>query len=144
MVSIHSLFLENQNNEGIHIILIPIVGLFVNISKSLNYENYNIFLSKVANLSDLDLDPFFDVYDYLKVKNILKEDDAITLEYYGEFINKLSGLIKKKSDRKMSVIYNILFSWTNGKRQQKMMIYVFYATQILKTAYYYPVNTVKN
>ena len=94
-----------DNNEGIHIILLPIVGLFINISKSFNIENYNNFLTKVANLSDLDLDPFFDIYDLLKAQNILNEQDEIILENYKEFIGKLSSMILRKSDRKMSVIY---------------------------------------
>jgi len=79
--------------------------LFINISKSENNENYLTFLSKVANLSDLDLDPFFDVYEVLKTQNILNDQDAISLEVYKELIEKLAGLVKKKSDRKMSVSY---------------------------------------
>lgn len=77
--------------------------MYVNISKSENNENYIIFLSKVAIL--FDLDPFFDVYEVLKNQNILNDQDAISLEVYKELIEKLAGLVKKMSDRKMSVSY---------------------------------------
>ena len=77
--------------------------MYVNISKSENNENYIIFLSEVAIL--FDLDPFFDVYEVLKNQNILNDQDAISLEVYKELIEKLAGLVKKKSDRKMSVSY---------------------------------------
>ena len=77
--------------------------MFINISKSENNENYIIFLSKVAIL--FDLDPFFDVYEVLKNQNILNDQDAISLEVCKELIEKLAGLVKKKSDRKMSVSY---------------------------------------
>jgi len=85
-------------------ILLPIVGLFNNILKSSNFENYNNFLSKVANLSDLDLDTFSYIYEILKSQNILIDQDEIALENYREFIEYLSHLVIKKSDRKMSVI----------------------------------------
>ena len=96
------IYLDNAN-DGIHNILMPIIGLFLNITKSLNYENYNNFLSKIANLSDLDLDPFLDIYELIKSKNILSEQDLITLERYKQIIDQLTSLIKRKSDRKMSV-----------------------------------------
>ena len=96
-------FKTDNENEGIHNIMLPIIGLFINITKSLNYDNYNTFLNKLANLSDLDLDPFIDIYELIKSQNILKDKEVESLELYREFIEKLSGLIKRKSDRKMSV-----------------------------------------
>jgi hypothetical protein len=100
-------FKFEHQTECILDILMPIVGLFVNITKSLNFENYNTFLSKVANLSDLDLDPFIDIYDLIKSQNILKDQAAIDLENYKELIDKLMTLVKRKSDRKMSVMIKI-------------------------------------
>ena len=40
-----------------------------------------------------------------KNQNILNDQDAISLEVCKELIEKLAGLVKKKSDRKMSVSY---------------------------------------
>lgn len=83
----------------------PIIGLFLNITKSLNYDNYNNFLSKIANLSDLDLDPFLEIYDLVKNQNCLSQQDLLNLESYKMIIDKMITLIKRKSDRKMSVNY---------------------------------------
>lgn len=99
--------MKDNPNEGLQSILMPIIGLFLNITKSLNYDNYNNFLSKVANLSDLDLDPFLEIYELIKNLNYLTYQDTINLENYKIIIDKLISLIKRKSDRKMSVISNI-------------------------------------
>jgi hypothetical protein len=85
----------------------PIIGLFLNISKSLNYENYNNFLSKIANLSDLDLDPFLEIYELVNNQNYLSQQDLLNLESYKMILDKLISLIKRKSDRKMSVNYKM-------------------------------------
>ncbi len=98
------LYLDNVS-EGLHSILMPIIGLFINITKSLNCDNYNNFLSKIANLSDLDLDPFLEIYELVNNQNYLSQQDLLNLESYKQFIDKLITLIKRKSDRKMSVIY---------------------------------------
>jgi hypothetical protein len=133
---------ENQQNEGIHIILLPIVGLFVNISKCSNNENYVNFVNKISNLSDLDLEPFTDIYDILKAENILKDKEAVTLENYKEIIEIFKEKVNRKSDRKMSVPYHFNFSWMSGKKQQKTKIFVFYVIQTQRIVFYFLVNMV--
>lgn len=124
-------------------ILFPIVGLFINIGKSVKHENYNNFIVKVANLSDLDTDPFLDIYEMLKAENSLKDENAVLLENFKEIIEIINGKIKKKSDRKMSVDFNFKFSWMNGKMLQKTMKFAFYVILIRKIEYYCRVNMVK-
>lgn len=99
--------IENQV-EKLQDIVLPIIGLFLNITKSLNYENYNTFLSKIANLSDLDLDPFLEIYELIKNQKLLNEEEAKMLESFKEIIDQLVSLIKRKSDRKMSVTKNFI------------------------------------
>merc|ERR1712032_541627 len=78
----------NQQNINIEInsMIYSVLGLFLNIQKNSNTENYLPFVKKISNLSDFDCDPFFELLNTIKNKDIYK-DIRLYVDDFGKLID---------------------------------------------------------
>lgn len=81
-----------------------VLGIFLNIGKNSNSENYKPFIQKLANLSDFHAEPFLNFYELI-ITNKLDKDIDKELKLFRDLIDHLISSREKKRDRTMSVIY---------------------------------------
>ncbi len=83
-----------------------VLGIFININKNKNLENYKNFILKLSNLSDFHVEPYLNLSEYIKNNNLNKdiEEEA---KLYKEIIDILYNSREKKRDRTMSVFIYI-------------------------------------
>ena len=79
-----------------------VIGVILNILKNKEKESFDLFLNKLTNITDLQIEPFLHVYEiisHFKIDSRLKE----SLETYKSFIEYMETKRIKKRDRTMSV-----------------------------------------
>jgi len=81
-----------------------VLGIFININKNKENENYKSFILKLSNLSDFHVEPYLNLCEYIKSKSIDKdiEEEAQTFK---NMIDLLYTSREKKRDRTMSVLF---------------------------------------
>lgn len=77
------------------------MGLFLNIQKNSNTENYLPFVKKISNLSDFDCDPFFNLLNIIREKEFDK-DIKIYVDEFGKMLEFFITMREKKRERTMS------------------------------------------
>jgi hypothetical protein len=80
-----------------------IIGIFINIDLNKEIPKYDEFIKKLANLPDLDMEPFLELY---KTVLNLNEDPKLLdgIEQYKLVVEKIISSSVKKRERTMSVL----------------------------------------
>merc|ERR1712032_381364 len=89
----------NQQNINIEInsMIYSVLGLFLNIQKNSNTENYLPFVKKISNLSDFDCDPFFNLLNEIKNKE-LDKDIKIHFDEFEKLLEFFISMREKKRE----------------------------------------------
>ncbi len=80
------------------------MGIFLNIDKNQSLANFQNFIKKLSNLSDFHVEPYHNLYDLIKSKNLDKKIEE-ELIIFKELLDKLSNSREKKRERTMSVLF---------------------------------------
>jgi hypothetical protein len=84
----------------------PTVGIFINIDINSSVQNYKEFITKFANIQDLDLTPFINLNEIILSIPMGEDNLGLNnqLKKYDEILEKLNSIkVLKKRDRTMSV-----------------------------------------
>lgn len=84
------------------------MGIFINIDKNRNLENYKKFIIRLSNLSDFHVEPYINFYEFVKSKNLDKDIEE-EVQTFKELLDTLANFREKKRDRTMSVIKLLKF-----------------------------------
>ena len=79
------------------------MGVFLNIDRNKNQENYKNFITKLSNLSDFHVEPLQNLCELIKSKGLDKEIEE-EVKIFKELLDMLASSREKKRDRTMSVI----------------------------------------
>ena len=73
----------------------------MNIQKNSNTEGYLPFVKRISNLSDFDSEPFFNLLDIIKSKE-LDKDLKIYIDEFSDILEYFLKMREKKRERTMS------------------------------------------
>jgi hypothetical protein len=94
--------LNIEGKKSLSHMAFSIIGIFLNIESNRNNPKFKDFIKKLANLPDLDMEPFLNLYTIVSDSDfhpLLKEG----VEKYKEIIEFFTANREKKRDRTMSV-----------------------------------------
>jgi hypothetical protein len=79
-----------------------VIGIFLNLNENQKNPHFEVFLVKFANLTDLHLEPFYELYSVISV--LADEEHKAAIQNYRSTLQTIESKRSTKRDRLMSVI----------------------------------------
>jgi hypothetical protein len=80
-----------------------VVGIFINIVKNKENKRFDQFIKRFSNLSDLQMEPFFNLYERITNLSLEGENLKSSFERFKEVLEFIQSNCAKRRDRTMSV-----------------------------------------